>query len=140
MTASTKAPKGGYRIYIVEDSAILLRLLLEILGGIPGAEVIGYSGRADRAMLDIRRMVPDAIIVDLLLESGTGYQVLDAAARQSIKPLAIVLTNFTMAPYRDWAEKLGVAHFFDKSTEILAMSRLIGELVEKHRTKPDLEP
>jgi chemotaxis response regulator CheB len=62
----------AYRIYVVEDSAILLRLLQEMLGSIPGVQLAGYSDNADEAIQEIVATTPDAIIVDLLLQSGTG--------------------------------------------------------------------
>ena len=124
----------AYRIYVVEDSPILLRLLRDMLGGIPGALVVGHSDRADKAIAEIVETKPDAIIVDLMLQSGTGFDVLEAVGQQSAKlPLAIVLTNFTMPPHQEWAERLGASYFFDKGTEILPMFRVMTELVERHR-------
>ena len=134
MLERSDAPDGAYRIYVVEDSTILLRLLQEMLAAIPGAFVIGHSDSADEAIAEIVETEPDAIIVDLLLQSGTGYDVLEGVAMQSAKlPLSIVLTNFTMAPHPGRAARLGAAYFFDKSSEIARMFRVITELVEDHR-------
>lgn len=125
---------NAYRIYVVEDSPILLRLLRDMLSGIPGARFIGHADRADKAITEIVEKKPDAIIVDLMLETGTGFDVLEAVGQQSAKaPLAIVLTNFTMPPHPEWAERLGASYFFDKGTEILQMFRVMRELVEKHQ-------
>lgn len=130
------APKSSFRIYLVEDSAILLRLLQEMLSAIPGAAVIGHSEHAEGAIAEIVETEPDAIIVDLLLQSGTGYDVLEGVALRSAKlPLSIVLTNFTMAPHPGRAARLGAAYFFDKSSEIARMFRVITELVEEHQRR-----
>jgi len=133
--ADVANPAGeAYRIYVVEDSAILLRLLQEMLGSIPGVELAGYSDNADEAIKEIVTTAPDAIIVDLLLQSGTGYDVLEGVALQGGKlPLSIVLTNFSMSPHPGQAARLGAAYFFDKSTEISRMFRLITELAKEHR-------
>jgi two-component system OmpR family response regulator len=134
MLDAPDAPNGAYRIYVVEDSAILLRLLQEMLAAIPGAAVIGYSDSAEPAIAEIVESGPDAIIVDLLLQSGTGYDVLEGVALQSTKlPLSIVLTNFTMAPHPGRAARLGAAYFFDKSSEISRMYRVLIDLVEEHQ-------
>ena len=134
MIMSLDAVRRAYRIYIVEDSAILLRLLVEMLGGISGALVVGHSGHAEQAILEIAETTPDAIIVDILLHTGTGYDVLESVADQSATmPVPIVLTNLSMAPHPEWAASLGAAHFFDKSTEIVKMFRLITELVAAHQ-------
>ena len=127
------AVRRAYRIYIVEDSAILLRLLVEMLGGISGAFVVGHSAHAEQAILEIAEAMPDAIIVDLMLATGTGYDVMQALGRQSTTmPVVIVLTNLTMAPHPTWAASLGATYFFDKSTEIVKMFRVINELVKAH--------
>jgi len=60
--ADVANPAGAaYRIYVVEDSAILLRLLQEMLGSIPGVELAGYSDNADEAIKEIVTTAPDAI-------------------------------------------------------------------------------
>ena len=134
MTLWLNAVRRAYRIYIVEDSAILLRLLVEMLGGIPGAFIVGYSGRAEQAILEIAETAPDAIIVDLMLKSGTGYDVMKALQSQrATMPVVIVLTNLTMAPHPGWAKTLGASYFFDKSSEIVKMVRVITELVAAQR-------
>ena len=138
MIEGTGAPNGAYRIYVVEDSTILLRLLQEMLAVIPGVHLAGYSDRADQAIEEIVATAPDAIVVDLPLQSGTGYDVLEGVALQGGKlPLSIVLTNFTMAPHPGRAARLGAAYFFDKSTEISRMFRLITELAKEHRRGSD---
>jgi DNA-binding NarL/FixJ family response regulator len=133
---SVVAFKPPYRIYVVEDSTIVQRLLLEMLGGIPGAFIVGHSGRAEEAIAEIVEKRPDAIIVDLMLQSGSGFDVLEAIPRQSaVSPVVVVLTNFTMPEYRDRAAGLGAAHFFDKSTGILEMVRVMARLVEGHQRR-----
>jgi two-component system, OmpR family, response regulator len=130
--------KQAYRIYVVEDSPILLRLLLEMVDGIPRALIVGYSGRAKEAIGEIVQSAPDAIIVDLMLQSGTGFDVLEALGRaHAMPPTAIVLTNFTLARYRERAASLGANHFFDKSTEILKMFRVMSKLVQEHQRRPN---
>ena len=124
----------SYRIYVVEDSPVLRRLLLEFLGDMDGASVVGQSGNAEAAVHDIRQCAPDAVIVDLLLQSGNGFDVLEAVMRdRNTAPLAIVLTNFTMPEYRERAAGLGASYFFDKSTEIVKMLRVIHARVEEHQ-------
>jgi DNA-binding NarL/FixJ family response regulator len=128
---------GAYRIYVVEDSTILLRLLQEMLSVIPDVHFAGYSDRADQAIEEIVATAPDAIVVDLLLQNGTGYDVLEGVALRGKLPLSIVLTNFTMAPHPGRAARLGAAYFFDKSTEIARKFRLITELAKEHRRGAD---
>ena len=129
-----------FRIYLVEDSPVLLRLLLELLEGVRGALIVGHSGRAEEAISQIAECKPDAIVADLMLESGTGFDVLEAVTRQDAHPpLTVVLTNFTMSHYRERAAHLGAAHFFAKSTDILKLLRLMSELAEEHRRRAGVD-
>jgi two-component system OmpR family response regulator len=131
--------KRAYRIYLVEDSPILLRLLMDMLGGIPGARIVGHSGHAEVAIQEIVASVPHAVVVDLMLQTGSGFDVLEAMQRLSLAPpaLALVLTNFTMPPYRQRAESLGAAYFFDKSNEIVQLFQMLSQLAADHQPRSD---
>jgi DNA-binding NarL/FixJ family response regulator len=114
------------RIYLVEDSPILLRLLRELLQSV-GIAIVGHSDSAAIAIAEIGALRPDVIIVDIALQSGNGFDVLTAFAgrKESRHPICIVLTNYTSAPYQNAAKRLGVEYFFDKSTEILKMLKIL---------------
>src|SRR5215211_365756 len=107
------------RIYIVEDSPIILNLLIELIQA-TSTNIVGHSDSAKAAIADIDALHPDVITVDLLLKSGNGFDVLKEIAKKkpNEQPLRIVLTNYTTDAYRDAAQRLGVEHFFDKATEI----------------------
>src|SRR5207237_9775359 len=94
------------RIYLVEASAILLRLLRELLQSV-GAEVIGQADSARIAMREIRRLRPDVAIVDITLQRGNGFDVLRALAEEKNgdRPVRIVLTNHSSEPYRNAAKR-----------------------------------
>jgi len=114
------------RIYLVEDSAILLKFLRELLQSV-GAEVIGQADSARIAMREIRRLRPDVAIVDITLQRGNGFDVLRALAEEKNdeRPVRIVLTNHSSAPYRNAAKRFGAEYFFDKSTEIIKMLKIV---------------
>ena len=113
------------RIYLVEDSPILLSRLIELLQGV-GVTLVGHANSAMVAIAEITTLAPDAIIVDIALKSGNGFEVLRAlAGRKDDRPVRIVLTNYTSAPYRNAAKRLGVEYFFDKSSEILEMLKVV---------------
>ena len=127
------AAPAAYRIYIVEDSEALSSRVIDLLADIAGASVIGCSGRAEIAVAEIAQQKPDAIILDLKLETGTGYEVLLGLARLHVAPIAIVLTNYTTPLYRNEAARLGAGYFFDKSSEVPEMVRTVTALIEGHQ-------
>ncbi len=124
------ARPGRLTVYLVEDSAILSKLLVSTLQSDLGAHVVGYSGDAEAAIAAIGELKPDVVIVDLVLHTGNGFEVLTACRDMDAAPARIVLTNHSTAAYRQAAHKLGVAdeRYFDKTTQIGAMCALIRQL------------
>jgi DNA-binding NarL/FixJ family response regulator len=114
------------RIYLVEDSPIMLRLLRELLQSV-GVHIVGHADSAAVAIAEISSLRPDAIIVDIALQRGNGFDVLSAYAGRKVhgRPACIVLTNYSSAPYQDAATRLGVEYFFDKSTDMLKMLKVV---------------
>src|SRR5688572_24796328 len=115
-------------IFLVEDSAPIRERLAAMLGGIPGATLIGEAADADAAIRDILASRPDVVMLDLGLAGGTsGFDVLRA-----VRPLApeidfYMLSNYAADPYRQLAERLGACDFFDKSRELGRARELIAQ-------------
>jgi CheY-like chemotaxis protein len=112
-------PQNPIRVYLVEDSPIILRLLTELIEP-TGATVVGHADTASAAIADIAALNPDAVTVDITLKQGNGFDVLEAIAINSEgrPPLRIVLTNYTFGTYREAAQRLGADHFLDKAKQI----------------------
>jgi DNA-binding NarL/FixJ family response regulator len=104
-------------VFVVEDSSLLRERLIRNLTGIHGVEVAGYSDTAEEAIQQIQAVHPDAIILDIRLRQGTGFQVLQAVKTKGKPPLVIVLTNFAYPQYRNKYIEAGADYFFDKSNE-----------------------
>jgi len=107
-------------VYLVEDSPIILRLLMELIEAAGAATIVGHADTASAAIADIAALHPDAVTVDITLKQGNGFDVLKAIAINSEDhpPLRIVLTNFPFSSYRHAAQRLGADHFFDKAKQI----------------------
>ena len=103
------------KVFLVEDSAMLRQRLLTILASIPGAVSCGHAAGATEAIAAIEAANPDAVVLDIQLESGSGFDVLRAVGTSTA---VYVLTNFANDAYRRKAESLGARGFFDKSTEV----------------------
>jgi len=116
-----------YRLYLVEDSEIMVRLLRELLGCDPAVEIVGQSVSAGVAEAEITALAPDAVIVDIALQNSTGFDVLRAlSARQGeTRPVVMVLSNFVLQRYRDEAQRLGADYFLDKSGEIVELLKTV---------------
>jgi DNA-binding NarL/FixJ family response regulator len=128
------APHPVTRVYLVEDSPILTKLLTGLLDAEPGALVIGHADNARAATAGIVGLRPDVVVLDLHLREGSGIDVIRALRDAGTLPTCIVLTNHSGLPYRKAALDAGAHHFFDKSTEIPLMLSLIRTLSRGAKT------
>ena len=73
---------------------------------------------------------PDAVIIDIGLRQGSGFDVLKALSVNSVghRPKRIVLTNHTLDQYRKAAQRWGADYFFDKSKEIPELLRILRDM------------
>ena len=110
-------PQDHVRVYLVEDSPIILQRLIELIEP-TGATIVGHADNAAAAIADITALHPDVVTVDITLKQGNGFDVLEAIAIDTHPPLRIVLTNYTFSSYRDAALQLGADYVFDKARQI----------------------
>jgi len=106
-----------FKVFLVEDSPLLRSRLEVLLASIPRMSVVGHAASATQAIGEILRAKPDAVVLDLHLEQGNGFDVMKAL-REAAPGIAVyVLTNFPSEPHRRKAQSLGASGFFDKSAE-----------------------
>lgn len=108
-------------VFLVEDSAQVVQRLEEMLGAIEGVRTVGSAGRADDAIRSVLTLHPDAVLCDVSLAQGTGFDVLRALHAHAPEVEVYMLSNFATEPYRRIAARLGACDFFDKSTELERM-------------------
>jgi len=111
------APAAVLELFIAEDSAAVRNRIARSLQDLAGIRVVGMAASVSDAIRGLRDCRPDALVLDLQLEDGSGFEVLRAArlARPGLR--VIVLTNFASEPYRRAALAEGAEAFLDKSAE-----------------------
>lgn len=102
----------------MEDSALLRERLEAMVSAIPGTRTIGHASTAQAAVSGILAARPDAVVLDIHLAEGNGFDVLRGLRAAAFAPSIYVLTNYPLDGYRQLAERLGARGFFDKSNEI----------------------
>ena len=130
------------RIYLVEDSPIIVALLRDLVAGEATLQIVGQSAHAGTAVKEIVALTPDVAIVDIALEESSGFEVLrHLSAPRERRPVLIVLSNFSSPRYRHEAKKHGADYFFDKNGEILKLLKTVIALssatVQVHNQVPD---
>lgn len=117
------------KVFLVEDAPLLRERLTAMFGAMPGVSAVGYASGAKEAVEKILAERPDAVVLDLHLAQGNGFDVLKGLKAAGFEPAVYVLTNHPIEAYRQNAAKLGARGFFDKSNEIHLLREEIGKLL-----------
>lgn len=106
-------------IYIVEDSPPVRERLIEAVGDIPNARVVGQAETIEEALEGMRKACPRVLILDVQLRGGSGIRLLKQMRTVGISrpELVIVITNYPTDDYRKASQDCGADHFFDKAAE-----------------------
>jgi len=128
----TEVQARPMNVFLVEDSAQVVRRLEEMLAAIEGVRTVGSAARADEAIREVLTLRPDAVLCDVSLAQGTGFDVLRALHAQAPDVEVYMLSNFATEPYRRIAARLGARDFFDKSTELERMRDAVAARAASH--------
>lgn len=120
-------------VFIVENSDYLLERIANRVQAISNARVSGQARTAREAIEKIRQTQPDLILLDIHLDQGTGYQVLEAVRARQNPPIVMVLTNYAYPQYRKKYLGGGANYFFDKSGELEQAMRVVRQIAEKKK-------
>ena len=116
------------RVFIVDDSDLLLQRLGASLSQMQGIEIVGEARDALKATKLILNLKPDVVILDIRMPAGSGIDVLENIKRATPAPQVIMLTNYPYPQYRKKAEDTGAEFFFDKATEFDKVAEALEEL------------
>lgn len=109
--------------FIVEDSEIIRERLIDTLSEKSNINILGSTGNPTEAVIEISKLKPDVVILDMKLERGSGLDVLWSIRNRSGSPKIIVFTNYPF--YRNVCKEAGADYFFDKSMDIEELIKTI---------------
>ncbi|HEV8646646.1 MAG TPA: response regulator transcription factor [Burkholderiales bacterium] len=110
-------PSSHLRVFVVESSPLVCERIEDMLDSIEGVHSVGHAAGADEAITGILDLHPHAVVLDVRLAQGTGFDVLRALRERAPEITVYMLSNFASEPYRRLAARLGAAGFFDKTTQ-----------------------
>lgn len=125
---------ASLRVLLVEDSSLLAARLGELIRRLPDVDLIDTVQTESDAVTRIADVMPDVLILDLHLRTGSGFGVLRTLVRERPlrRPKVIILTNFGLPEYRREAESLGVEAFLDKSRDYFRLPSLLRDFARDH--------
>jgi DNA-binding NarL/FixJ family response regulator len=121
------------KVCIVEDSEVVRDCLTAMLVETRGIEVIGAAGGADEAVALVREQHPDAVILDLQLRQGSGFDVLKTIRQDGPVPLVLVLTNHASDLHRQRCLDAGADYFFDKAIDFDKIPEICERWLQEHQ-------
>lgn len=109
-----------YKLLLVEDSALIRDVILEMLHDCEQLTIENIATTSDEAIDFLNTGEYDMVVLDIELAKGTGFDVVRHTQQQSFpfkRPDIVMLTNHANSYYRNLALDMGVDYFFDKSLQ-----------------------
>jgi two-component system, OmpR family, response regulator len=123
-------PLPPLRVYLVEDSPAIRERVIEHIAECTNGEIIGCADTEDDAISGIRELRPDAVVLDIQLRMGNGFNVLRRLRLMppEQRPIVIVFSNHADADFRRRAAGEGARYFLDKASEFEHLGNLLESL------------
>lgn len=137
------SPQAPARVLIVDDSALVRKVIGEILDEAPGCEVVGTAGDPYQARAKIKELNPDVLTLDVEMPRMDGISFLSNLMR--LRPMPVVMVSSLTEPGADVtlaALELGAIDFITKPKIDIAdgLERYAADLVAKVETAARARP
>ena len=113
------------KLVVVEDSALLRRLVVQRLEDEAGATVVGQAEGEMAAFTTVQLTAPDAVLVDLNIASGSGLSLVSRLRAHRYRGKLIVLSSNDRQTYEPLVLARGADRFYDKAHD---MDRLVKDV------------
>ena len=110
---------------MVEDSDIVRTRLVAMLAETRGVALAGEAASVAQALTRLPAGRPDAVLVDLRLPDGDGFDVIRAAKALTPAPVVVVLTSYAYPQLQARGLAAGADWFLDKATEFLRVPEIL---------------
>jgi DNA-binding NarL/FixJ family response regulator len=115
-------------IFISDDSPVVRVRLAHIFDDVEGVKIIGEAQNVKDSIDSIKKLNPDAVILDLNMPDGNGIEVLKSIKTSNSKTKVIILTNYPFPQYKKICMEFGADYFFDKSNDFNKIVDIIKEM------------
>jgi len=124
------------RVFITDDSKLVVERLHDLLKDVSGVEVVGEAGNVPDAVSSIKRTNPDAVILDLQMPGGSGLDVLKAIRQGHPRLKVLICTNYPYPQYKDECMAAGANYFLDKSADFDKIPTIFRRLIKGASKRP----
>jgi two-component system response regulator DevR len=124
------------RVFLVEDSAAMLRSLETLIAEVPEVTIAGRAGTVQAAVEGIAGARPDVVVLDLRLPDGSGLDVMRSIRKNmSSPPAIIVFSSESGEGIRRACLRLGADFVLDKSSEFHRIVEVLQSIIEERGGK-----
>lgn len=123
------------RIFLVDDQLIVRRGLAMLFSTEPDLLVCGGAGRAAEAMLKIVQAQPHLVVVDLVLEEGDAFELINALRRNLPALKILVFSTHREPAFVVRAMRAGADDYVPKDEGPQKIIQTIRELIRKPEPK-----
>ena len=128
------------KAFFVDDSAAMRESLTKALRALANLEIIGEASSVAAAHREIKRLLPDLVVLDYHLPDGTGLEVLRRIKEHSPRAVVLMNTLFATPQHRAQCLAAGADYFFEKSTEFAVLVDTVRALAAGKLTPQGITP
>jgi len=114
----------------------MLERITNIVSAIDNVTIVGTADSTSSAIELIGRMRPHLVLLDLLLKTGNGLEVLRMMKSQRVESKVAILTNYSEKQYRRISLEEGADYFLDKSQEFDKIEQIVRGLAATDGNAP----
>ncbi len=122
---NTIAAKPVLQILIIDDAALVLKRMQEMLQEMPIAATVFTAASSGEAMNIITEKRPDIILLDIVLGESSGLDILHFVKKEHPYARVIIVSNKATPYYRQLFKENGADAFADKSKEFEQLAGII---------------
>ena len=127
--------------YIAEDSGAVRERIADLLVSGGDISVVGQSPSAKDAIEGILLARPDAVVLDIQLQGGSGLEVIRAVRAHAPEIMFVILTGHPNHRYRMAFAQEGARAFLDKCTEFeLVKKEILAANLPRNATSRSHQP
>lgn len=130
MSAKQETQPVKRRVFLVDDHPLVREWLTTLINQKEDLEVCGEADAAPAALEAIGKMQPDAAVIDLTLESGSGIDLIKDLKRCCPKVAIVVLTMHDESLYAERALRAGARGYVMKRETTKKIIAAIRSVIE----------
>jgi DNA-binding NarL/FixJ family response regulator len=122
-------------ILIIDDSALIVERLINLLKDLRNVETINLAGTWAEAIILLEQFQPQIVFLDIHLPDKSGIELLNKIKTEHPEIIVIMFTNQGSDFYKTLCLELGADYFIDKSKDFDLISEIISSLTTDQKNR-----